>query len=84
MQTLHQDIVNVGDIADCMSGRKLKITSKMCVEVVFRKDIKGGKNQRLAYFLKKYLVYFLYVIDVLKKRYKDLFSKYAETNELSF
>jgi len=45
---------------------------------------KARKNRRLAYFLKKYLVYFLYVIDVLKKRYKDLFSKYAETNELSF
>ena len=43
-------------------------------------DIKGGKNQHLAYCLKKYLVYFLYVIDLLKKRYKDLFSKYAETS----
>jgi hypothetical protein len=80
MQTLHQDIVNVGGLADCMSGRKLKFTSKMSVEVVFQKDIKGGKNQHLAYCLKKYLVYFLYVIDLLKKRYKDLFSKYAETS----
>ena len=52
----------------------------MSVEVIFRKDIKGGKNQRLAYFLKKYLVYFLYVIDLLKKRYKDLFLKYEKTS----
>ena len=52
MQTLHQDIVNVGGLADCMSGRKLKFTSKMSVEVVFQKDIKGGKSA-LGILLKK-------------------------------
>lgn len=81
MQTLHKDIVNIGGIADFVSGRKLKITSKMSVGVVFQKAVKEGKSG-LAYLLKKYLVYFLYVIDALKKRYKALAFKICRNERL--